>query len=135
MLLPIPAQFRRRRGRPKAASTAPAPPPLTLLEGIYIPDDGSLQATLTLAFNRAIDASGYLNEAIMVRDGVSRLRLLIPNGGLEMLEPQRVLFILDELDGTPAGDVILDATSLSGIVAADDGSPWAGADNLVLPFP
>lgn len=108
---------------------------LTLLSAIYIPDDGSLQATLTLGFNRPIDASGYLNEAIVVRDGVSRLRVLIPNAALIMIDPQTVFFILDELDATPAGDVILNAGADNGIMAADDGSPWVGVSDLMLPFP
>jgi hypothetical protein len=103
MLLPIPAQFRRRRGRPAPASSPPGPGPLVLLSAIYIPDDGSGNPTLTLAFDREIDPSGYTNTAILVRDGETRLRLLMPNGGFDMLDPQTVLFVLNELGGLRRG--------------------------------
>ena len=36
---------------------------------------------------------------------------------------------------TLPGPVTMNATDSTGIVALDDGAPWAGAPDLALPFP
>ena len=53
----------------------------------------------------------------------------------EMLSPDTVTLVcITDGEFTGAG-VTMTATGATGIVAADDGTPWAGVTELGLPFP
>ena len=52
-----------------------------------------------------------------------------------MVNPQTIEFDLNALEPTSGTDVRLTVTEGNGIVAADDGQPWTGCTNLLLPFP
>ena len=47
----------------------------------------------------------------------------------------RIEVSLLEYDPSAAADVTLDASTVTGIVSAFDGTEWAGASNVGLPFP
>ena len=52
-----------------------------------------------------------------------------------MIDPQTVEFDLNPLEPTSGTDVRLTVSEGNGIVAADNGEPWPGCSNLLLPFP
>jgi hypothetical protein len=133
--LPIPI-FRRRRGRARRNETAPIPPPpapLALLGAVY--SDEPPAATLTLVFDRPINIAALVGTAIVVDDGAQTYLLYNATGGAELLDPTTVKLTLIAVDSPIGGSILLSATGLSGIVAADDGGTWLGVTNLPLPFP
>ena len=134
MLLPIPPQFRRRRSRPKAAAGVPAPAPLALVAASYTPSEGGSDPLLTLQFSRPIDASGFIIEAFLVRDTEASFQYYVPSSW-GMNDPQTVEFTLLATEPASGSGVILNVTEGNGIVAVDDGEPWAGVSELPLPWP
>jgi len=88
---------------------------------------------LRLTFDRAIDASALVGTAITL--GVNEFGYLYDaTGPFEMYAPEIVNILMVQIGGYE-GEDILNATSATGIVAADDGSPWAGVNDLALPYP
>ncbi|MDB5321549.1 MAG: hypothetical protein JWN40_3180 [Phycisphaerales bacterium] len=134
LLRQIPLIYRRRAGVAKPRKAPPAPPPvaLTLVSAAYDQDAG----TVTLAFDRAIDAAGFQGAQIALADGVfSGGTYEGAVGAPTIVNPTTISIALEEIGPAPLPSVTLSATALTGIVAVDDGGTWAGATNLVLPFP
>jgi hypothetical protein len=116
----------RRKRRTDAAT--PGPVALVLVAAEYF--DGE---TVWLTFDRAVDIAAVVPSAIVVNDAVTA-------GGkyagyaAALTGPAVVEVSLEFVEAITGTDIRLDAGPGTGIVAADDGGTWAGAD-VVLPFP
>jgi hypothetical protein len=129
----IPRKPFRHRAREQATPAAVPPPPLalTLVAATYDIETESV----TLAFDRAVDASAYDPAAITVQDGVYAGGLFVGSGPASVINPTTIQVFLEQIGSPTVSDVELSATALTGIVATDDGGTWAGVTNVVLPFP
>jgi hypothetical protein len=90
--------------------------------------------TLTLTFDRAVNPSGLVFEALLVNDAQFTNQQYLPEG-FEQIAPDTLHFLLTLQDPASGSGVRLTAAEGNGLVAADDGQPWAGVTNLPLPFP
>lgn len=131
MFTPTVPKFRKRY-KPLKRRDAEAPPAaLTLVSASYDTDEFSV----TLAFDRAVDAAGLDASAISVDDGVYAAGSFVGSGPATIVNPTTIKVFLEEIGGPTVPDVELTATAGTGIVAVDDGGTWAGVTNVVLPFP
>jgi hypothetical protein len=132
MLVPFIPIFRRRKSRSKNKQAAPPPPPgpLTLVSASYSTDG----PTLMLSFDRAVNPSGLVFEALVVSDAQFTNQQYLPEG-FEQIAPNTLLFLLTLLEPSSGSGVRLNAAEGNGLVAADDGQPWPGVSALPLPFP
>jgi hypothetical protein len=132
-LIPFPPFIPRKpiRYRPKPAATRSAPAALTLVAASYDTDEFSV----TLVFDRAVDASGLDAAAVTVDDGEFAAGRFVGSGPATVINPTTIKVFLEEVGGPTVPDVELTSTAASGIVATDDGGTWAGVAGLVLPFP
>jgi hypothetical protein len=132
LLRQVPLIYRRRAGALKPRKAPPAPPvALTLVSAAYDQDAG----TVTLAFDRAIDAAGFQGAEIALADGVfSGGTFEGAAGAPTLVNPTTISIALEEIGPAPLPSVTLSATALTGIVAVDDGGTWAGVSDLALPF-
>jgi hypothetical protein len=86
-----------------------------------------------LTFDRPVDIAGIVPSAIVVNDAITA-------GGryagyaAALSAPATVEVSLEFVEAISGTEIRLDAGPGTGIVAADDGAAWAGAD-VVLPFP
>ncbi|CAN5714137.1 hypothetical protein BH09PLA1_BH09PLA1_36400 [soil metagenome] len=131
VIKPVNLPFLLRRKRVQVGAPTPPPAALTLVAASYDPDTGP---TLTLVFDRAINFDNFDGDQIIVNDNES-LQLRFRAAGEFTVSPANTIAIqLQEL-GEPQGTGdTLDASADTGLVAADDGAPWAGASDLELPF-
>jgi hypothetical protein len=131
MLTPTPPHYRgpRRAGR-RTSPPPPVPPAGPVLgSASFLADDASLQ----LEFDGYdIDVGAFDPSSITVNDPAS--------GSLYQATSAVVLGgIIVQVTMTPTGAssgtrTLLNATAATGIVSADDGTEWAGATGLELPF-
>lgn len=132
---PLPQPFKTvkpRVHRRRRSVTTPAPPAaLTLVSATYDIETESV----TLVFDRAVDASAYDPAAITVQDGEFAGGLFVGSGPASVVNPTTIQVFLEEIGSPTVSDVELSATAATGIVAVDDGGTWAGVTNVVLPFP
>ena len=128
MLTIPPTGFRKRRGRTKARKTTP-PTVLTLVSASYV--EGT---SITLTFDREINVAGLVGSAILVNDP-SNGSQFAATGSVTVIDPTTVEIGLVFVQDWSAGDISLNATAGTGIVAVDDGGTWAGVTDLALPFP
>jgi hypothetical protein len=131
MLSPTPPKYRKHHVLPKRTPPTPTPAALTLLEAVYLNDDGPY---VRLKFDRAIDLSGLDGAQIDVKDGIDLGVEFLATGTATLLDPQTVRIDLVTV-GDYSGDDLLTASASNGIVAVDDGGTWAGVTNLGLPWP
>ena len=131
MLLIIPPKPVRRRRLRGAAARRPAPPgPLVLVSASF--DDVNL--ALTLTFDRAVDASGMVGNAVVVDDAAGTGLRYEAIAGVTVVTPETVALGMADFAAATGTGVRLTATSANGIVAAGDGAAWAGVTGLELPF-
>ena len=126
--------FRKHRGHPvrRGQESPPAPPvALTLASASYDTDEFSV----TLVFDRAVDAAGLDPAAITLQDGEFAVGSFVGSGPATPVNPTTIKVFLEEIGGPTASDVELTATASTGIVAVDDGGTWGGVTGLVLPYP
>ena len=131
MLLPAPPLYpRKRKPRPKAQSTPPAPPvALVLVAATYDPG-----LSVTLTFDRPIDVSGFNGTFVVVRDGVNA-QLFDASGGAVLTSPNVAELTLVLVEGDSSVGVTMTVAPENGIVAVDDGGAWGAVSDLSLPFP
>ena len=134
-MISLPPAKRKSVGRWAGASAAavPTPPPpqtLVLMSAYY--DEN--EAILTLAFDRAVDASGLAAAQITVTDGSFNSHTYAGSGPAAIVSPTTIQITLAITGAAAAGPVTMDASAASGIVAVDDGGTWAGVSELGLPF-
>ena len=131
--LPQPFKTAKRRVHHKRHSVMPPTPPVALLlvAASYDTDEFSV----TLVFDRAVNAAGLDASAITVDDGEFAAGLFVGSGPATIVNPTTIKIFLEEIGGPTVSDVELSATGASGIVAVDDGGTWEGAAGVVLPFP
>ena len=134
-MISLPPAKRKSVGRWAGASAAavPTPPPpqtLVLMSAYY--DEN--EAILTLAFDRAVDASGLAAAQITVTDGSFNSHTYAGSGPASVVSPTTIQVTLAITGAAAAGPVTMDASALTGIVAVDDGGTWAGVSELGLPF-
>ena len=134
-MISLPPAKRKSVGRWAGASAAaaPTPPPpqtLVLMSAYY--DEN--EAILTLAFDRAVDASGLAAAQITVADGSFNSHTYAGSGPATIVSPTTIQVTLAITGAAAAGPVTMDASALTGIVAVDDGGTWAGVSELGLPF-
>ena len=91
--------------------------------------------TLVLVFDRAVDASAFDGSVVFVNDDVSSGILWSGNGGFEQPTAETLRIALLPVAVADPGPVTLTTAGPTGIVAVDDGEPWAGVNALPLPFP
>jgi hypothetical protein len=108
---------------------------LTLISAFYTPDGGAGDPLLTLQFSRAIDVSGFIDVAFLIKDAQFNNQYYLPNGGWGMVDPQTVEFVLTPTEPATGSGVHLNVSEGNGIVAADNAQPWPGCTNVLLPFP
>ena len=118
------------RKRRRAVPTPPPPTALTLVAAAY--DTG---VSVTLTFDRAIDAAGLVGDQINVVDVPGGNALYAGTGGVTVLSPETIQVSLVPAGEVTSGGLVLNASADTGIVADDDGGTWAGAAQLALPFP
>ena len=127
----IPRKAIRYRQKPAGSGEQAAPVALMLVAATYDTDDFSV----TLVFDRAVDAAGLDAAAITVDDGEFAAGLFEGAGPATIVNPTTIKLFLEEIGGPTVNDVELTATATGGIVAVDDGGTWAGVTAVVLPFP
>jgi hypothetical protein len=132
-MVKIPPAKRKYPGRANVtADPVPNPPAaLTLVSATYDTDEFSV----TLAFDRAVDASGLDAAAVTVDDGVYAAGSFVGSGPATVVNATTIKVFLEEIGGPSVPDVELSATAATGMVAVDDGGTWPGVTALVLPFP
>ncbi len=119
------------RLRPRASATpTPVPVALNLVAAEY---EDSLWIRLT--FDRPIDIAALVGNAIIVDDGAISGVQWEAQGTATLLTPVTVQIGLLDITSWSSPDVRLNAGATTGIVAVNDGGTWAGATNLLLPFP
>jgi hypothetical protein len=131
-MLIVPEIPPRRHRKTTPPSVPPAPPVALLL--VAASYDIETQS-VTLAFDRAVDAAAYDPAAITVQDGLYAGGLFVGSGPATVINPTTIQVFLEQVGSPTVSDVELSATALTGIVATDDGGTWAGVTGLVLPFP
>ena len=134
MLSATPPLFQTRRGptNPKAV-TPPAPPPVVgpvLVAATY--DPGA--SLLTLTFDRTVDLSNITPSQITVNDPVTNMSLMTGTDGAHEIALGVVTVPMQPNGPATGAQVLLSASADNGIVSYDDGTPWAGVTDVVLPF-
>ena len=128
----IPAKRRIRRKRRTAASSSPAPAALTLVSASF--DAGPGGAILRLTFNKPVDVEGIFPGNLQVDDAVSATQWE-GQGPVTFVNPSTIDVGMFEIQAQAYPDTRLNALEPTGIVAVEDGEPWAGVSDLLLPFP
>jgi hypothetical protein len=118
-----------------ADTPGPYPPPAapTLVAAEFGPDGDA--AYVRLAFDRPISIAGLDATQVRVFEGPPGGTLWQGAGAGTPVAPDAVRIDLQPYDPFAGPGVTLDATPATGIVAADDGSAWAGAGGVALPYP
>jgi hypothetical protein len=128
-MLLIPNKKFRKRNVP-VDKIAAGPAALTLIAANFDPDGPEVYLT----FDRAIDVSGLVVGAFVVRDGPNNNRL-VGFEGPALITPTEVQVLMTSTGSYSGADVLFTAGAGNGIVATDDGGTWSGCVDLVLPFP
>lgn len=111
----------------------PVAPPQTLLLVSASYDETAL--VLTLAFDRAIDASGFAASQVSVNDGSFNMGCYRGAGEATVLSPTTIQVALVRIWDTPSAPTTLSATALTLLRAVDgDRGTWAGTSDLGLPY-
>jgi hypothetical protein len=128
-----PLEYPRRRPRPRRQFGPPPTPPaaLVLVEAAF----DEVARTLRLTFDRAIDIATLDGAQITVDDGAVTAARYEAVGPASLDGPAAVVIGLLELGPTEEPGTLLTAGAGNGIVATDDGGPWAGVTDVALPFP
>jgi hypothetical protein len=116
----------------KVRKRAPMPPVATgpvLTAAVY----DAVGLTVSLTFDRAINIDGLDGSKISV-DDQSGGQFYRATGAAMLTDPQTVLIDLEYAADSSGTQVLLSADAGNGIVAAEDGTAWAGVSALVLPF-
>src|SRR5688572_27453445 len=117
LLFPVP-KFRKRRGKPKRASSST--PPVT--GPVLVSAAWDVGATLlTLTFDRPVNATGLLPDTVVVFDG-SAVTEYRNNGDVGQPTPESVEILMTEFGEFTGGGVAMTATGGTGIVAVDGGA-------------
>jgi hypothetical protein len=127
IFLPGPTR-RRRKARSNAES--PAPATLTLIAAIH--DSGNEWVRLT--FNQAIDTSQLVVTAFFVDDGLV-MSTLFRGMSMQAIDAATVQINLEPIDPATGPFTTLSVAANNGIVAISGGDPWAGVNELGLPYP
>jgi hypothetical protein len=127
LIIPNPTRRRPPEHRVKAK---PPPAALTLVAVTYVPYE-----SVTLTFDRAIDAAGLDAGQVTVNDYSQSGFVLVGTGVASTPTPQSVVVALATTVSATDPVDSLTASAATGIVAADDGGTWAGVTQLPLPFP
>jgi hypothetical protein len=126
----IPARRRVHRKR-RLVQTGSGPAALVLVSGAFDSDE----RTLTLVFSRGVDIAGIVAPDIHVDDGAVSGSWYEGNpDGVVQLSTTTLQFGMLSIGEASGPTTTLSASDATGIVAADDGAPWAGVTNLELPF-
>jgi hypothetical protein len=133
MIFYPPPLKRQRRIVYKPKRARPAPTALTLVSVAY--DYDAVPPTVTLNFDRAIDAAGVGVGTIHLLDGTVLQQELYNDGAHEQPTATSVRVALESAGQWVDVVQLLTAEPGNGIVAASDGRPWAGVTDLGLPFP
>ena len=88
---------------------------------------------LDLQFDRAVDILALDGSQIEILDGPAATRWL-GTGGAHAIDERTFHVDLVAAGASSGGQVILNATALTGLVAVDNGGTWPGVGGLVLPF-
>ena len=91
--------------------------------------------TLTLTFDRAVDASGLVGNVVVVDDAAGTGVQYAAIEPATVLSPTAIEVAMTEVQAATGTGVRLTAGPTNGIVAAAGGAAWAGAAALELPFP
>ena len=121
---PIPARRVRKTTPPAPAQT------LVLVSANY----DETVPILSLVFDRAIDASGFVASQVIVTDGSFNMSVYGGVGPAIVEAPSRISVALQFLATAPLAPTTLSATASTGLVAVDDGGTWAGVSDVGLPF-
>src|SRR5690606_26062565 len=110
------------------------PPPskkLVLMQAAY------LQAgpRVVLGFDRAIDIRSLDGSQITVVDGLHTSLSYVATGAADLVDPQTVRIVLNDIGPATGIGVTLTASAATGIIARDDGGTWPGVAGLILPWP
>ena len=131
MSLPTFTATKHRVGRQRRVTSAVAPPVnLTLIAASY-----ATGTSVTLVFDRPIDIDAIDGSQITVIDAISTHTTFKATGTVTIVSPTTVRLGLRATGSATGAGTRLTATASNGIVAQNDGGPWAGATELGLPFP
>jgi hypothetical protein len=127
-----PLIFRKRSSYRGKRGAAPTPPPvaLTLVAAVY--DSGN--EWVRLSFNQPIDTSQLVVAAVYVDDG-SIMSSLFRGMSMQVIDPATVQIDLEPIDPATGPFTTLSVAANNGIVAISGGDPWAGVNELGLPYP
>ena len=124
--IPLPARRHRKR---RANQPAATPGALTLVSASY--DQATV--SLTLVFDRPVEIGSFDGSQILLQDQPAENTYI--GASATLLAPATVEIALVQHDTCEGSSILLTASADNGIVAAGDGTPWAGVTDLVLPFP
>jgi len=136
MLLFPPPFHRTPRRRIARGAAAPVPPPVgpVLVLASFMVDEVGV-GVLTLGFDVPVEVSGIVPEEIEVVDGPGGLAY-VGSGPVTVLSPSSLTVAMAASEETGGPEVLLNASALTGIVAAIGGGAWAGTGGAVeLPIP
>ena len=108
----------------------PGPPvgPPVLVGAVY-----DVGASVTLTFDRSIDAAAMDAASVVVNDGET-MNFVYRGTGVDVVDATTVrVGLAGEIDGAEPGTWVTVAAD-NGIVAVDGGVAWAGCDAVALPF-
>lgn len=129
----LPAKPRVGRKPRLIASSSPTPPPMP---GPVLATATFGNGYLELSFDRAVDVSGVVSGAFVVRDAYTAS---VWEGTDEVWQDAPNLLTMTMLDQVPyeGTGTKLDVAAGNGIVAAppDGGGSWSGESNVEMPFP
>jgi hypothetical protein len=134
LLKTVPLIYRKRRpATSRRKPPTPVPGPVLVAASYDV-----LTPSLTLTFDRPVDLAGeggVLNaETITVHDGINGIEQLNTPDAAGAGTTTLVVTLFPNAAWAGEG-VTLSAGAGTGIVAADDSTPWAGVTSLELPFP
>lgn len=129
-MLIIPPPKRKKRGPPNPQAEKKPPAALTLVSATFDPDG----YIIYLTFDRAVDVSGVVFTAFEVKDGDNGSDF-VGSGAAGQNDPTQCNVPMQSAGPYSGTDVTATAGAGNGIIAINDGGLWAGAADLVLPFP
>jgi hypothetical protein len=130
----FPTTFQPRKPfhrRARAAASVPPPAAALMLVGASF---SPVTTILRLSFNKPVDVEGIFPGNLQVNDGASDIQWE-GQGPVTLVDPSTVEVGMFEIQAQAYPDTRLSAAEPTGIVAVEDGEPWAGVADLLLPFP
>lgn len=131
MLVISPTIYKKRRRWKESAGPVP-PAALVLVSASFV---AGTHPSVALVFDREVDVSGFNTNSIFVDNAVTTHQHYRGSSVLVIVGSGSISVRLTSIGSATGTGVTMNASANNGIIAADDGGTWAGATNLLLPYP